>query len=213
MTTKTYINKMRGVEPITNAEIQSALKRINDRIYQLNKKGLDKSDAFKQYEKLGAQLGGMKTGKTGRVTIDLGRNKAGKRLKVSQLSQEDKQKIMEVDRHGKTAGNEIKKAHNYLKEKFGDEYEPTNEEIVNASNELGQIHDFIIDNASIIYKVESEKGNIVTNNNGKLTPEQIERLFNVKNEYAEMMNAKKEKAKKEITKDINPFSNISKGKL
>lgn len=191
MTGRTYVNKIRGVEEITDAEIQSALKRINDRLYQLNKKGLNTTAPFKKYQSLSMQFSGtLRFGKNGRISVDLGYLDNGKKRTVKNLTLEEKKVILEADRHGGTAGNELKKAREWLKE--NGHQQPTDEEIKNTAIMLNDIHEFIIENDNIIYDVERERGNIVTGNSGKLTEEQVNRLFNVKNERDAILEERKQ---------------------
>ena len=167
--------RIHGDVPITDAELRSAIKRINDRLYQLEKNNLQKSEAYYSYKNFANRFGGISYGK--RPSIKVGR--------LSKLSEFDRQFIMKQDLHGGSVGKELKKAEDWLKSNGNEN--PTRKEKIETANQLGEIHQFIEDNDDIIYAVESMSGtDVVHGNNGKLTQAQIDRLYKVHEEYDEL---------------------------
>lgn len=176
---------MKDPSTITDAELRSAIKRIDDRLMRLAQKGFKNTNSYKGYEDLAKYIGGSITvGKKGYYHLSVGR--------ISKLTLADKRRILMVDRKGGSYGKETQRATNYLQEKYGKDYIPTHEEVVKTAEQLSSIHDFILENDNMIYTVEKEYGNIVTGNDGELTPQQVDRLFNVENDYNEIMKARQQ---------------------
>lgn len=178
-----FSNKVNGYDEITDAELRSAIKRINDRLYQLDKANMKDSTAFQSYESFAKKYGGISYGK--RPSIKVG--------KISELSAQDKREILNIDRHGGSLGQEKKKAIDYIRQsntKFathkGKRTVEEEQLIQETANQLGQIHQFIEDHDYMIYSVEDATGNFIRENNGKLTPAEVERLFNIENEYNQL---------------------------
>lgn len=178
-----FSNKVNGYDEITDAELRSAIKRINDRLYQLDKANMKDSTAFQSYKSFAKKYGGISYGK--RPSIKVG--------KISELSAQDKREILNIDRHGGSLGQEKKKAIEYIRQsntKFathkGKRTVEEEQLIQETVNQLGQIHQFIEDHDYMIYSVEDATGNFIRENNGKLTPAEVERLFNIENEYNQL---------------------------
>lgn len=178
-----FSNKVNGYDEITDAELRSAIKRINDRLYQLDKANMKDSTAFQSYESFAKKYGGISYGK--RPSIKVG--------KISELSAQDKREILNIDRHGGSLGQEKKKAIEYIRQsntKFathkGKRTVEEEQLIQETANQLGQIHQFIENHDYMIYSVEDATGNFIRENNGKLTPAEVERLFNIENEYNQL---------------------------
>lgn len=178
-----FSNKVNGYEEITDAELRSAIKRINDRLYQLDKANMKDSTAFQSYESFAKKYGGISYGK--RPSIKVG--------KISELNAQDKREILNIDRHGGSLGQEKKKAIDYIRQsntKFathkGKRTVEEEQLIQETANQLGQIHQFIENHDYMIYSVEDATGNFIRENNGKLTPAEVERLFNIENEYNQL---------------------------
>lgn len=178
-----FSNKVNGYDEITDAELRSAIKRINDRLYQLDKANMKDSTAFQSYESFAKKYGGISYGK--RPSIKVG--------KISELNAQDKREILNIDRHGGSLGQEKKKAIDYIRQsntKFathkGKRTVEEEQLIQETANQLGQIHQFIEDHDYVIYSVEDATGNFIRENNGKLTPAEVERLFNIENEYNQL---------------------------
>lgn len=178
-----FSNKVNGYDEITDAELRSAIKRINDRLYQLDKANMKDSTAFQSYESFAKKYGGISYGK--RPSIKVG--------KISELNAQDKREILNIDRHGGSLGQEKKKAIDYIRQSNTEfathKGKRTVEEeqlIQETANQLGQIHQFIEDHDYMIYSVEDATGNFIRENNGKLTPAEVERLFNIENEYNQL---------------------------
>lgn len=206
MTTNTYIAKMKGADngglDITNAELQSAIKRINDRLYQLSSRDLQESATYKSYESMIKNMGGTITyGKTGRPSIKFAVNS-------TKLGQEVRREILSIDRHGGTYGREKASAMAHLKEKHGENYKASENELKTTIIKLGQIHEFIEENSGIIYAVEKEKGDFITGNDGRLSAVDIDRLFKIQQEYDKIQEEKKNKAKLESDKAKNNAENL-----
>lgn len=180
-----FANKVNGYEEITDAELRSAIKRINDRLYQLDKANMKGSTAYQSYESFANKYGGISYGK--RPSIKVG--------KISELSAQDKREILNIDRHGGSLGQEKKKAIDYIRQsnpKFvthkGKRTAEEEQLIQETANQLGQIHQFIEDHDYMIYDVENATGDFIRGNSGKLTPAEVERLFNIENEYNNLNN-------------------------
>lgn len=180
-----FSNKVNGYEEITDAELRSAIKRINDRLYQLDKANMKGSTAYQSYETFANKFGGISYGK--RPSIKVG--------KISELSAQDKREILNADRHGGSLGNETKKTIDYIRQSDptfvthkGKRTAEENRLISETANKLGNIHQFIEDHDYMIYDVENAKGNFIRENNGKLTPDEVERLFNIEDEYNSLNN-------------------------
>lgn len=178
-----FSNKVNGYDEITDAELRSAIKRINDRLYQLDKANMKDSTAFQSYESFAKKYGGISYGK--RPSIKVG--------KISELNAQDKREILNIDRHGGSLGQEKKKAIDYIRQsntKFathkGKRTVEEEQLIQETANQLGQIHQFIENHDYMIYSVEDATGNFIRENNGKLTPAEVERLFNIENEYNQL---------------------------
>lgn len=178
-----FSNKVNGYDEITDAELRSAIKRINDRLYQLDKANMKDSTAFQSYTSFAKKYGGISYGK--RPSIKVG--------KISELSAQDKREILNIDRHGGSLGQEKKKAIDYIRQsntKFathkGKRTVEEEQLIQETVNQLGRIHQFIEDHDFMIYSVEDATGNFIRENNGKLTPAEVERLFNIENEYHQL---------------------------
>lgn len=178
-----FSNKVNGYDEITDAELRSAIKRINDRLYQLDKANMKDSTAFQSYESFAKKYGGISYGK--RPSIKVG--------KISELNAQDKREILNIDRHGGSLGQEKKKAIDYIRQsntKFathkGKRTVEEEQLIQETVNQLGRIHQFIEDHDFMIYSVEDATGNFIRENNGKLTPAEVERLFNIENEYNQL---------------------------
>lgn len=178
-----FSNKVNGYEEITDAELRSAIKRINDRLYQLDKANMKGTTAYQSYESFANKFGGISYGK--RPSIKVG--------KLSALSKQDKREILNIDRHGGSLGHEKKKAIDYIRQTEPNfathKGKRTAEEelkIQETANQLGQIHQFIEDHDYMIYDVENATGDFIRGNNGKLTPAEVERLFNIENEYNQL---------------------------
>lgn len=210
MNTNTYIAKMKGAEngglDITDAELRSAIRRINDRLYQLASHGMQESATYKRYESAIANI------KVGDVAgyIQLNEKRPGVHLPTqpSKLSQELRREILAIDRHAGTYGREKASAIEYLKDKHGKDYKASEQEIAKASAKLGKIHEFIEENSGIIYAVEKERGDFITGNDGHLSSEKIDRLFNIQREFDEIQEDKKNKAKAESDKAKNNAENL-----
>lgn len=206
MNTNTYLSKMNGGVEITDAELKSAIKRINDRLYQLASHGMQESATFKRYESAIASI------KVGDVAGYIQQNE--KRLGVhlptqpSKLSQELRREILAIDRHAGTYGREKASAIEYLKNKHGEDYKASEKEIATAAAKLGKIHEFIEENSGIIYAVEKERGDFITGNDGHLSAEKIDRLFNIQREFEEIQEEKKNKAKIESDRAKNNAENL-----
>lgn len=178
-----FSNKVNGYEEITDAELRSAIKRINDRLYQLDKANMKGSTAYQSYESFANKFGGISYGK--RPSIKVG--------KLSALSEQDKREILNIDRHGGSLGQEKKKAIEYLRQNDpsfathkGKRTAEDELKIQETANQLGQVHQFIEDHDYMIYDVENATGDFIRGNNGKLTPAEVERLFNIENEYNQL---------------------------
>lgn len=178
-----FSNKVNGYEEITDAELRSAIKRINDRLYQLDKANMRGTTAYQSYESFANKFGGISYGK--RPSVKVG--------KLSALSEQDKREILNIDRHGGSLGQEKKKAIEYLRQNDpsfathkGKRTAEEELKIQETANQLGQIHQFIEDHDYMIYDVENATGDFIRGNNGKLTPAEVERLFNIENEYNQL---------------------------
>lgn len=178
-----FSNKVNGYEEITDAELRSAIKRINDRLYQLDKANMRDSIAYQSYESFANKFGGISYGK--RPSIKVG--------KLSALSEQDKREILNIDRHGGSLGQETKKAIDYIRQSDpsfanhkGKRTAEENRLISETANKLGKIHEFIEDHDYMIYAVEDAKGDFIRGNNGKLTTDEVERLFNIEYEYNQL---------------------------
>lgn len=178
-----FSNKVNGYDEITDAELRSAIKRINDRLYQLDKANMKDSTSFQSYESFAKKYGGISYGK--RPSIKVG--------KISELNAQDKREILNIDRHGGSLGQEKKKAIDYIRQsntKFathkGKRTVEEEQLIQETANQLGQIHQFIENHDYMIYSVEDATCNFIRENNGKLTPAEVERLFNIENEYNQL---------------------------
>lgn len=181
-----FSNKVNGYEEITDAELRSAIKRINDRLYQLDKANMKGTTAYQSYEFFANKFGGISYGK--RPSIKVG--------KLSALSEQDKREILNIDRHGGSLGQEKKKAIEYIRQNEPNfathKGKRTAEEelkIQETANQLGQIHQFIEDHDYMIYDVENATGDFIRGNSGKLTPAEVERLFNIENEYNQLQQS------------------------
>ena len=195
-----FSNKVNGYEEITDAELRSAIKRINDRLYQLDKANMKGTTAYQSYEAFANKFGGISYGK--RPSIKVG--------KLSALSEQDKREILNIDRHGGSLGQEKKKAIEYIRQNdpsfASHKGKRTAEEelkIQETANQLGQIHQFIEDHDYMIYDVENATGDFIRGNNGKLTPAEVERLFNIEYEYNKLKsnNSYKHKATPSASND------------
>lgn len=178
-----FSNKVNGYEEITDAELRSAIKRINDRLYQLDKANMRGTTVYQSYESFANKFGGISYGK--RPSIKVG--------KLSALSEQDKREILNIDRHGGSLGQEKKKAIEYLRQNDpsfathkGKRTAEEELKIQETANQLGQIHQFIEDHDYMIYDVENATGDFIRGNSGKLTPAEVERLFNIENEYNQL---------------------------
>lgn len=135
---------------ITTAQLQGAIKRLNQRLVQLDKDDLKGSYAHSQMEYLARRLGtGLKQSKSGREKLDLPR--------IDKMTEQQKQLIMKYGKKGGTFGTvkkEREKARKNYYERYGsDAPEPTNEQLRDIANRNNDIHEFIQEHSDAIYKV------------------------------------------------------------
>ena len=226
MNSESYKRYMNDYDIVSEAQLKSAIKRINDRLYQLDKAGLRESTAWKYYENFANAFGGIKMGKRPHITISKTAMKnlttpvtkvtrrdleTGEVLATKQVNSSMAKDILHADRYGGTLGSVKKSAKDYLKQKGNDD--PTDEEMKKAVNTLSNVHEFIENNQDKIYAVEDATKEFIRGNNGRLTAEEVDRLMNINEEYNKLMSEDEDEDEDDTTpsdasnlyEDINPF--------
>lgn len=194
------IDKSNDTFEITDAQLRSAVKRINDRIHQMNTAGLNNSVSYKSYKEFAQSFGGIQYGKRAHIHIS-----------IKKLTAEQKLDIIRADFNGGSLGDEMTKATTHLKQEKGEDYNPTRAEKIKTANKLGDIHEFIEDNIDVIYDVEDATDEFIRGNGGELTPAQVSRLFNVYKEWQDLKDKKKDfkplAKQKTVNKNRKKWSN------
>lgn len=171
-----FVKEIKPMDTPTTAQLQSALKRINTRLTDLEEFGATQSKAYSYYTNLALKLGGsgIKYGKTGKPSLDIPR--------ISELSDTQKMLLMKGGAKGKkgkptrhTLGEEKRKAQEIARERG--KKEPTEDELLEIMAEQDEIHRFIEDNANQIYKVNSLTKAVRAPR--KLTDNEAKRLLNM----------------------------------
>lgn len=220
-----------GYELITEAQLRSAVKRINDRLFQLHKAGLSPmnfehkgSEAWNEYANLANKFGGIQwhegkagTSRAGMIIPSISvKNikdiatptekvvrrdfKTGKVLETKLVSSDTAKLLIHYDVDGGSSAKDRAKAKKWLED--SGYKNPTHWAIRNACIQLGTLHQFIEDHASSLYDVEKMTGeDIVHNNSGHLTVDEVARIMNIEEEKEQL---EREKAKADKPEKATP---------
>ena len=220
ISTRKYYASMDNTELITEAQLRSAVKRINDRLYQLSKEGLKGSESWNQYANIANLFGGIQwhegkkgTSREGQQIPSISvknikdiakpieqvtkrKYPSGEPLETKLVNSDKAKMILHYDIYGGTSAKDKKRAKAWLEENGF--FAPTRKQIYEAVVTLGNLHQFIQDHSDSIYEVERVTGeNIVHENSGKFSVDEVNRIMAIEKE-------KEELAKKNASGDSKP---------
>ena len=220
ISTRKYYASMDNTELITEAQLRSAVKRINDRLYQLSKEGLKGSESWNQYANIANLFGGIQwhegkkgTSREGQQIPSISvknikdiakpieqvtkrKYPSGEPLETKLVNSDKAKMILHYDIYGGTSAKDKKRAKAWLEENGF--VAPTRKQIYEAVVTLGNLHQFIQDHSDSIYEVERVTGeNIVHENSGKFSVDEVNRIMAIEKE-------KEELAKKNASGDSKP---------